>query len=213
MAFDTVTRRYDAKQVHPQRCPHEQLRLPVKLVANTVYPVGSLLGQVTASPGTFGLTNTITNVALTSNVATVTTKGKHGFSVGDSVAVTAVTATTINGTGLAVLSVPSATTFTYAKTASNVVSAADTGTVVRNAGTETPKCVLSIALTTDANGVIYQGDTTSDNDGTDSATPYFTGEFKAGDIPNLDAVALAAMTGAKLLLGSLSDGSALVKIA
>ncbi|WP_406698571.1 hypothetical protein V5E97_06775 [Singulisphaera sp. Ch08] len=211
MAYDTPTRTCNPTQVHPQRSPGKQVRLPVKLVASTVYPAGSLLGE-TGTPGTFGLTITITNVSLTSNVATVTTKGPHGLKVGDStVAVTAVTATTINGTGLTVLSVPTPTTFTYAKTASNVSSAADTGTVVRNAGTSTPKCVLPAACSTDANGVAYLNDSANDEDGTYVPAPYFTGEFKASEIPNLDAVALAAMPGAKLLAGTITTG--LVKIA
>ncbi len=72
---------------------------------------------------------TITNVALTSNVATITTAVAHGLGVGQIVAVTAVTATTVNSTAATITGVTS-TTFTYAKTASNVTSAADTGTVV-----------------------------------------------------------------------------------
>jgi N4-gp56 family major capsid protein len=72
---------------------------------------------------------TITNVALTSNVATITTAVAHGLGVGQVVAVAAVTATTVNSTAATITTVPSSTTFTYAKTASNVTSAADTGTV------------------------------------------------------------------------------------
>lgn len=74
-------------------------------------------------------TVSITNVALTSNVATITTASAHGLGVGQVVAVAAVTATTVNSTAATIVSVPSSTTFTYAKTASNVASAADTGTV------------------------------------------------------------------------------------
>ena len=70
----------------------------------------------------------ITNVALTSNVATITTASAHGLGVGQVVAVAAVTATTVNSTAATITAVTS-TTFTYAKTASNVTSAADTGTV------------------------------------------------------------------------------------
>ncbi len=72
---------------------------------------------------------TITNVALTSNVATITTAVAHGLGVGQVVAVTAVTATTVNSTAATITTVGSSTTFSYAKTASNVPSAADTGTV------------------------------------------------------------------------------------
>ena len=73
-------------------------------------------------------TTTITNVALTSNVATITTASAHGLGVGQVVAVAAVTATTVNSTAATITAVTS-TTFSYAKTASNVTSAADTGTV------------------------------------------------------------------------------------
>ena len=72
---------------------------------------------------------TITNVALTSNVVTITTAVAHGLGVNQVVAVAAVTATTVNDTAATITTVPSSTTFTYAKTASNVTSAADTGTV------------------------------------------------------------------------------------
>jgi len=75
-----------------------------------------------------GTTVSITNVALTSNVATITTSVAHGLGVGQVVAVAAVTATTVNSTAATITAVTS-TTFTYAKTASNVTSAADTGTV------------------------------------------------------------------------------------
>ena len=74
-------------------------------------------------------TTTITNVALTSNVVTITTAVAHGLGVGQVVAVAAVTATTVNSTAATITTVPSTTTFTYALTASNVTSAADTGTV------------------------------------------------------------------------------------
>jgi len=72
---------------------------------------------------------TITNVALTSNVATITTAVAHGLGVGQVVAVAAVTATTVNSTAATITTVPSSTTFTYAKVTANVTSAADTGTV------------------------------------------------------------------------------------
>jgi hypothetical protein len=70
-------------------------------------------------------TKTVSNKALTSNVATLTTSTPHGFAVGESVVVSGVDAT-FNGTYL-IASVPTTTTFTYAKTATNVTSAAATG--------------------------------------------------------------------------------------
>lgn len=214
MAYDTVTKTYSLTRVDPQFFPHLQTRLNPALVASTVYPAGSILGELTGTPGTFGLTITISNMALTSNVVTVTTKGLHGLSVGDTVAVTAVTATTANGTGLAVLSVPSTTTFTYAKTASNITSAADTGTVVRNAGTSTPKAVLAVAYATDASGVIYLGSQASSDNGStvNGATATFTGVYKQSELANFDAVVLAAWTGARVISGSVASGTALVEI-
>ena len=70
-------------------------------------------------------TRTVSNKALASNVATLTTSAAHGFSVGQTVTVTGVDAT-FNGTYI-IASVPTTTTFTYALTASNVTSAASTG--------------------------------------------------------------------------------------
>ena len=68
------------------------------------------------------LTNTVTNKALTSNVATLTTGTAHSLAVGDIVVVGTVDAT-FNGTHV-VASVPTSTTFTFAKTNANVTSAA-----------------------------------------------------------------------------------------
>jgi hypothetical protein len=77
--------------------------------------------QITVS----AITETVTNKALTNNVATITTTGSHTYRVGDRVAVADVDAT-FDGT-YAITSVTS-NTFTYAKTAANVASQADTGT-------------------------------------------------------------------------------------
>lgn len=70
------------------------------------------------------ITKAVTNKALTSNVATLTTSLDHTYLVGDVVVVTGVDST-FNGTH-SITSVPNGTTFTYAKTASNVPSAAVT---------------------------------------------------------------------------------------
>ncbi len=69
----------------------------------------------------------VSNKALASNVATLTTSSAHGLFAGDSVVVSGVDAT-FNGT-YAVLTVPTTTTFTYAKTSSNVASVAASGSV------------------------------------------------------------------------------------
>jgi len=87
------------------------------------------LGVVTEYSTTVAtITKTVSNKALTSNVATLTTSTTHGFAVGDYVVVSSVDAT-FNGTYV-VASVPTTTTFTYAKTATNVTSAAASGSAV-----------------------------------------------------------------------------------
>ena len=64
----------------------------------------------------------VSNKELTTNVATLTTSAAHGFAVGDIVGVSGVDST-FDGE-FTVVAVPTTTTFTYAKTASNVVSVA-----------------------------------------------------------------------------------------
>jgi len=64
----------------------------------------------------------VNNKALTSNVATLTTSDAHGFAAGDIVGVEGVDST-FDGE-FTIVAIPSTTTFTYAKTASNVTSAA-----------------------------------------------------------------------------------------
>jgi N4-gp56 family major capsid protein len=74
-----------------------------------------------------GTTVSVTNKALTSNVATLTTAVAHGLGVGQVVTVSGVDST-FNGT-YTITVVGTTTTFSYAKTASDVSSAAATGTV------------------------------------------------------------------------------------
>ena len=78
------------------------------------------------------LTASITNKALNSNVATLTTSVAHGFEAGDVVTVSGVDAT-FDGT-FTIIATPTATSFTYAKTATNVTSASATGTATVEAG-------------------------------------------------------------------------------
>jgi hypothetical protein len=73
------------------------------------------------------ITKTVSNKALSSNVATLTTSETHGFAVGDIAVVTGVDAT-FNGTHY-VTGVPTTTTFTFAKENANVTSAVATGSV------------------------------------------------------------------------------------
>ena len=70
------------------------------------------------------ITKSVTNKALTSNVATLTTSAVHGYVVGDVVTVSGVD-DTFDGV-YTITVVGSTTTFAYAKTATNVSSVADT---------------------------------------------------------------------------------------
>lgn len=85
------------------------------------------------------LTSSVSNKALTANVATITTTTAHGFLAGDTVIVAGVDAT-FDGT-FTILSAPTTTTFTYAKTAANVVSGVATGTATVAAG---PRAVTTL---------------------------------------------------------------------
>lgn len=87
--------------------------------------------------------STITNVALTSNVATITTAAAHGLQVGDYVLVDA-SNNTFDGSYV-VTTTPLTTTFTYAKTNANIGSGSATGSVilkVRNYDVEVPDMEL-----------------------------------------------------------------------
>ena len=75
--------------------------------------IGSLRGVLTPA---------VSNKALTSNVATLTTSSAHGIIAGDEIVVTGVDAT-FNGT-YTVIAAPTTVTLTYTKAAANVVSAA-----------------------------------------------------------------------------------------
>lgn len=78
------------------------------------------------------ITATITNKALTSNVATLTTSTTHSFRVGQTVLV-AIGDPVFDGKYV-ITSVPTGTTFTYARTNANVTSAAATGTATGQKG-------------------------------------------------------------------------------
>jgi len=95
---------------------------------STTFNVPNLKGRVPVGlDATANTTFTISNKALTSNVATLTTSAAHNFIVGNSVTVTSVDAT-FNGTYT--VTGTTSTTFTYAKTATNVTSTAASGSVV-----------------------------------------------------------------------------------
>jgi len=107
--------------------------------ANDLY-VSDISGYKTTSCAFAGETNrlvfcttavnagTITNKALTSNVATLTTSAAHGFEAGDSVVVAGLTTSALNGT-YTIVSAPTTTTFTYTtSTSGTIASTADSGT-------------------------------------------------------------------------------------
>jgi hypothetical protein len=76
------------------------------------------------------ISKTVSNVARTSATATITTSTAHSFEAGDSVVVTGLTNTALNGT-YTIVSAPTTTTFTYTTTTSGTIaSSADSGTAV-----------------------------------------------------------------------------------
>ena len=77
------------------------------------------------------IAKTVSNKALTSNVATLTTSTAHGYAVGDMVTVASVDGT-FNGTHIITALGGSGTTFSYAVTATNVTSVAASGTATVN---------------------------------------------------------------------------------
>jgi hypothetical protein len=78
--------------------------------------------------------NDIVNAVLTSNVVTLTTRYAHGFSVGNVVDVADMATAAYNGT-YTITAVPTTTTFRYAKTNTNIATAATTvGSVVLGDG-------------------------------------------------------------------------------
>lgn len=81
-----------------------------------------------ANSGAGRSNNTITNKALTSNVATLTTGTAHGFVAGDHIVVTGVDQ--VFDGGFVVASAPTTTTLTYARGAANVTSVATTGGLI-----------------------------------------------------------------------------------
>jgi hypothetical protein len=89
----------------------------------------AFIGEYASTVST--ITKTVSNKALTSNIATLTTSASHTYLAGDVVVVSGVDAT-FNGT-FNIIAVPTATTFTYAKTNANVASAAASGSAAVSA--------------------------------------------------------------------------------
>lgn len=78
-------------------------------------------------PGQAGLLAFPTTKALTTNVATITTREAHGFVVNQMVRIVLDTADSVFDGEQIVTTVPTSTTFTFAKTNANVASTAATG--------------------------------------------------------------------------------------
>ncbi len=125
-------------------------------------------------------TFTINNVALTSNVATITTSAAHTLQVGRYATVAGLTNSGLNGTYL-VTGVTS-TTFTFAKTASNITSVADSGTVFGN-GQNVDLQRWNDATDTPMGAVSNVGDLTMKGGITGSAY-YITGTGGGVNYPN-----------------------------
>ena len=101
------------------------------------------------------VTRTITTVALSANVATITTSAAHGFVAGTIVSISGLpTNTILNGTYV-VATAPTTTTFTYARVAANITSVSEAGTAqsatedanIMQLGTFTPSEVWSAGQT------------------------------------------------------------------
>lgn len=98
-------------------------------------------------------TRTITNVALTANVATITTATVHGFLAGATVQISGLTNSVFNGTYT--ISTVASSTFTYARVNANIASVADSGvaqvatedTNIMQLGTFTPSEVWAAGQT------------------------------------------------------------------
>lgn len=104
------------------------------IISGRAYEViydGTQFQVIGIAASTLATSTAIASVSLTSNIVTINTSAAHGISVGNNVTVTATTITAVNGT-FTVLTVPTTTSFTYAKTNADIALTTDTGTVVNN---------------------------------------------------------------------------------
>jgi len=138
----------------------------------------------------------VTNKALTSNVATLTTADAHTYSVGDVVVITGVDAT-FNGT--VIVTAVTSTTFSYNKTATNVSS-----TAVDPAGTATKtrerRYRGMVRDATDGVTKLFSGLTVVPGNTVDFSNPGLVySDMKAGAI---EATTLTATTGVTSTAGT-----------
>jgi hypothetical protein len=111
------------------------------------------------------ITKTISNVARTSATATITTSTAHTMEVGDSVVVSGLTNTALNGT-YTITTVPTTTTFTYTTaTTGTIASEADAGTALVTANSRVVTDFTSQGSTTAYNvpgNEVYNADLPTD---------------------------------------------------
>ena len=103
-----------------------------------------VLAQANATAGRSA--NTVTNKALASNVATLTTGTTHGYVAGDQIVVS-IGDPVFDG-GFTVASAPTTTTLTYARTATNVASTAVTGGLITGGTGRSFSYVNNVVATT-----------------------------------------------------------------
>lgn len=136
---------------------------------------------------------TISNKGLLNNVATITTSTAHGFIAGKKVTISGVDAT-FNGTYV-IATIPTTTTFTYAKVADNVSSTAASGTAKMFYGA--------------GNFVLATGDTGSENKIIIAAGGYSSGNTQMEITPDVNVhieiptPSTSATTGALTVVGGM----------
>lgn len=152
-------------------------------------------GYIFASPSTIK-TKSISGKALANNTATLTTSTAHGFTAGKKVKITGVDST-FNGT-YTIATVPSTTTFTYARTYTGTISP-DTVSPVGTADMYTGKgnLVLATSNTGSENKIIIAAGGYSDGNTQVEITP---GQNVHVEIPTAST---SATTGAVTVVGGV----------
>ncbi len=94
------------------------------------------------------LSGTISNLALTGNVVTVTTSNTHGYKVGEQVTVALLTGPTLfaDCNGSFIIATVGATTFTYAFVHADITTGAATGTALAYMCSPMPTATTTLAL-------------------------------------------------------------------
>lgn len=133
---------------------------------------------------------TVTNKALTSNVATLTTSAAHGFTVGQTVRVS-IGDPVFDGTY--VITAVTSTTFSYARTAANVTSVAATGTAGLQKGCVRINCPTWTDYRLEAEGLCVQHGNLMD-----ASYPELTREF-VDMVMNAHAIRVSSQMLSKVL--------------